>query len=297
MRRIYLSIVILICVIFFTSLLINAESNELLLLISNVYYDKDYDIGLIGPEILVDRGGKWREAGLKDLWIGQQFKTFSMEGESEIRHPLNITVNFIDDYVAQCEVKKKSLGSFGSMAVYDKNKEFNYIGIGPLIEPQEIDREINLELQDVFVDDKNIIDRLYKVIKNDFYNIKKDFPVNVQLNIKDYLLGDLNGDGSNDIILILGDKYFGAPESGPAVIIAYVKIDGEFNRIPISYWEKTSDFTSWPKLLFTKDFNKDNTEELFIGEANSDSTVPIVYSWFDNGLQKVFHGKRELWKW
>lgn len=301
MRRLYINIAILISVMF-SSLIVSAENNDPFLLISTVYYFNDDDTGYLGPEIVIDCDGNWRQADLKDLWIGQQFQTFLVEGESEIKEPIIITVKYIDEYIAQCNVEPKIDSSFLSMAVYkkagnDKNKKINFNAIGPLIELQKTDEKTNLLLHELFVEDEaNIIEKLYNVINNDFINIKNYFQKDVQMNIKDYLLGDLNGDGIDDIVVILGDKYFGAPESGPAVIIAYLQIDGKYFRLPISYWEETSDYYSWPKLLFTKDFNDDNAEELFIGEATSDSTVPIVYSWFGNGLRKVYQGKIEFWK-
>jgi hypothetical protein len=297
-------LIILLVIPMFTVFATTSRPN---LVISKIRF-VDERTGVFYPEIAVDSDGTWREATIHDIWIGQKFKLFMDldEKSKSINNNFSIVVSKIDDlpaeFQSQNQIEKEGwyFGTFYNKPVF-ANK-----GIGKLIKPEPVNPKIKDDYTQLPQTQTNRKLTLEKIVKLDWVNIKKDFPKLMSQNIESYVTGDINGDGRKDYILILGENTFGSQNSGPAAVIIYLNNHGKMERVPVSFWKGTSDLTSFPQLLFTKDFNGDKAEELFISDSNTDSQIPIVYSWFkdkngswfkdDSGLMLIYYGENEFWQ-
>ncbi len=271
------------------------------LVISTISFDNEKS-GVFYPEITVDTDGTWREATIRDIWVGQEYKLFMTLNEKKdtINNNFRIVVNNVDDIPGkfQSQTKPKNAKNYYYFGIYYNKPRFFNKGIGKLIKPKRVNSVIKNDFKKINETNANTKELLGKIVKLDWINIKKDFPKLASQNIHSYIAGDINGDNIKDYILIIGENTFGSQNSGPAAVIAYFTNKGKIERLPVDFWEKTSDETSFPELLFTKDFNGDKAEELFISDSDIDTKIPIVYSWFEerNGLMMLYHGTREFWQ-
>lgn len=98
------------------------------------------------------------------------------------------------------------------------------------------------------------------------------------------------------IIISLGNYYSKSTGGFPgAVVIAYISDKGSYKRYPIESWKEADDNYGFPMLLFVKDLNNDGTDELFIADADSDNSRPIIYAWDTGKLIQLYFG-RDLWQ-
>ena len=293
MRRFTLVILLIMSIILVNN--IDAQSKPILVISSTVFNFGDN--GIIYPEIAVNGDGTWREAAINDLWVGQEFKVFIEKDYQLQEEPSKIVlkVNSIDNENGYFDNKTNGLeGNDSAYGLYSITKPFINKGIGLLIKP----KTINYLAQKEFTKNQaNISRMLENVVKYDETNIKKDFQVIFPTTIKKFMIGDINGDQKNDYVLVLGGDFGGSEDNVlGAVVIAYISDHNQYERLPIMSWKKASDYYGWPGLLLMKDFNGDNAEEVFIADCDSDTSIPIVYSWFKdkNGLMKLLQGERAL---
>ncbi len=265
-----------------------------ILVISSTLYDAYNNKGLIYPEIAVDQNGKWREATKNDLWIGQQFSAFTKLNHEIKDLNKQITIKSNIQLPAEFTFNNNLIGEKRFYCTYSKLTKFKNQGMGKTIKPKPMNIEAERVLKK-FIKGRIEKDKLQHIVDLDYKNIIKDFPELTSRNVNDYMIGDINGDKINDYVFILGENTFGNAGSGAAAVICYICVVGDYKRIPIQFYKRTSDETGWPQLLFIKDFNGDKAGEVFIAYADSDTSIPIVYSWFGDGLRLLFQGNRELW--
>ena len=282
MRSFILGILI-ICI--FTSACLAATQKPILVL-STCSFEDGKSGALIWPEIAVDPDGKWRKATVKDLWRGQEFKTINgfRDEWPELKFKVNSTPQNIPVPVSSNDKWK---GSWKVQVVYSKNQPFTNKGTGEIIKPEEVDPDALKE----FKLGMSVEKMLHNVVKADWKNIKKDFPNQTSTKVTSFLVGDINGDGGTDYILVLGAFSSNGTERTAESVLMYVKENGVYKRYPVRSWF-SADFG--PVLLWTKDFNGDNRDEIFIGETDFKETIPFVYSWSSEGLIKLYEGQESF---
>ena len=282
----FLSLLFFVLLIFF----VQANSKPVMV-ISTISYTSDNNCSLY-PEIAVDENGIWREATINDIWHGQKMKLFdkdaSIKNKKLIKNSQEIVVEKVNKTSVSLLYKLKedcySFGVYYSDFKYKINSDEKTINMKP----------INQVAKKYFVKSKTGIKFLNEVLKSDLENINKDFKKTFLPIVKDVMIGDVNGDGCKDYILIIGSADFQEKPLRPVAIIVYVSYKQEYQRISLDLYEKPNDEYGWPKLLFIHDFNGDKKEEIFIGNCDSDTTTPIVYSWFGNGIKMIYYAEKEL---
>lgn len=261
----------------------DAASKRPILVFGTCSFEEGKSGGVIWPEIAVDPDGKWRKATIHDLWYGQEFKTFNYFGEQwpELKFRVHGTLKNLP--VAASSSTTKWKGSWTVQVVYSKNHPFTNKGTGEIMKLEEVDSAALKEFKPGISPEKI----LQNVVKADWKNIKKDFPNQTSSKVTSFLVGDVNGDGSTDYVLTLG-RFAGSTDARSAEsVLMYVKDNGVYKRVPIRSW-LSADFG--PVLLWTRDFNGDKADEIFIGETDSEETIPFVFGWSGEGLIKLYEG-------
>lgn len=293
-RRILL-VAFLLMPIFF-NIPVNADSKPVLVLASvafqnKMYHGINYRSGEIYPEIAINQDGTWREAGIEDLWVEQEFITYARNdfAKSVGRVKVKSLKDFSGLLYETMEDHKYSVCFWG---IYAGKKYFRQQGTGERIEGKVLDKEILKE----FSPDKYIKHLLKNVLESDWENIQKDFTVEFSSKLWSYLTGDLNGDRKKDYIIALGEYYNGLEGKAPgAVVVAYISQGAKYKRFPVHAWNEATDQSGFPMLLFTCDFNGDGAEELVIADADSDTIRPMVYGWEGGKLIVLYFG-RQFWQ-
>jgi len=239
------------------------------------------------PDIVIGEDGVWRVGENNDLFNKQIFTIFKGPKNEKLSSVVSIENNNGElPLLISNQGKLKS--GFRYWAYYTNNKPFKNKGIDEIIVPKQIKQNIVSELQK-----NNTKQTIKKATNNDLVNIGHDFKMKINGNILQYSKGDLNGDNIQDYIIALG-KGYGLPGEG-IVVVVYISDKNTFKRLSVKSWKNNSDYVSGPDSFILKDVNGDKAEELFIIASDSDCSYPLVYSWFNNGLQKVYAGKTELW--
>lgn len=254
----------------------------------------DINGSFLYPEVAIDENGKWREATIDDLWLNQKFAVFPYsytESIDAFQFNLEGSITSISRLPVKLNTNINITKSSFCWGIYSKNIKFNNIGIDKAIFPENICNKAKSEFSNK-LETKNLITN---VVEYDWDNIQKSFPIKLYPSVVESMNGDLNGDGITDYVLLIGAGGFGNSEAAGAALIVYLSVNQEMKRLSVDYWEKTSDYSGWPKLLFMRDFNSDNAQELVISHSDTDTDTMIVYSWSKNGLVKVFEGKDAIW--
>lgn len=284
MKRIMILIVLIGAVIFACG----ATSSKPILVISSCFPEAGTNGGSIFPEIAVNPDGSWRQAVARDLWVGQEFSIMKDYWDQDANG--KVKVNAIgQELPASFRADLKFKESADYYAVYSNGKRFVNKGVGKVIKPESVNATAQSEY---LKQGPDVQQRLQNVVKADWANIKKDFPRQLSAKVDAFLAGDFNGDNLTDYALILGEG-FGGGGPGTAAVVIYLREAGSVKRIPVGAWSLNGD--TWPLLVLARDFNGDKAEELIIGEADSDTTTPIVYGWSQGGLMKLYHSKVEFW--
>ncbi|HEX3047059.1 MAG TPA: hypothetical protein VHY08_20065 [Bacillota bacterium] len=301
-KKIAIRLILLLIGLTLSHLIVNANLTKPPIVFSTISLHNDSQLGLLSPEITVDRNGVWREASLHDLGVGQKFHFFVQN--DFLAHTVGeVNVGKLTEPFAQVSTNTKIKENESFWGFYSTGQKIKFQGIGEVLKPEIISEAAQQELaRPQVTEPAGVKMMLQKVIQSDWANILRDLPVGAQwvknaepaLNIESFLTGDLNGDKNPDYVLIIGAGGFGNENSGPAAMVVYITSHTQYQRIPIDYWKTTDDYKGWPQLLFIKDLNDDRAAELFIAHSDSDTNVPIVYSWAGQGFIKVYEGKNEL---
>ena len=284
MRRVFI-LLILIVLLGVISTVTNCANRPLLVFTSVIYIDESY--GMLYPEVAVDKNGKWREATYYDIWEGQSFVTFDntdigeviVKNDPKSAEDLPVEIDIIDN----SKIEGYCFGFY-------KGGSFVNRGEGNLIKGKEVHKTIT---ENLFDSDIMISEMLQNVVSIDINNINDDFSLKLAPTVVDYLVGDINGDKQNDYVLVIGEKTIGSFDSDSSAIIIYLSGERKYQRIPVYCWERTNE--TWPELLFIKDVNDNGISEIFLAEADSDTSTLMVYEWNGNGLIKLFRANREMW--
>jgi hypothetical protein len=256
------------------------------LIVGQVNYNNEG--GKLVPEIAVNSDGSWREATLKDVWAGQEFELFGQTQNPILRG--KVEVNSVNGgYYVGCKAKDNS--DIGNLywGIYKAKQQFRNIGHGEAMKPKYI---INKVTQKALLDKKKGIKaRLQNVIKQDWRNIKKEFPRLPTSNLFDFMTGDINGDKKADYVLILSDVQ---NMKGEAVFI-YLSKGKNYTMVPIEYREYGNQYC-WFKLDFMMDLNGDAVKEIGILDQDGDTNSLTIYGWFkDRQAFMMLHTVDELW--
>jgi hypothetical protein len=265
---------------------VSMARTEPIFIFSSIRLESD-KLGLMYPEVAVNQDGTWRKSDIKDLWVDQKFNTFSqekIETEAVVSKvpdvlPVQIKTGFETEKIIFC---------FG---INTTQKIFENKATGTLNRPKNIDSKAQKELSKELTKSQ-----FKKVVELDWRNILNDYDYKeLLIKVVDCVSGDLNGDKKKDYVVILGDGPFHDDlfllkgTGGAAAVVAYVSEGKEYKRIPLDYWNST--LKSWPVIFFMRDVNGDNREELFLSNQDTGADHFIVYSWFNEGLKKLYGSK------
>lgn len=284
---------IIMCIVVFsimTNCLIFAEDRPILVF-SSIKFQKENG-GALVPEIAINADGTCRQATIKDVSTGQEFELLD-DKENPKSQGKVIANSFKDDYYVGFDAKDTFYSSVYYWGLYKAKQQFELVGQGEELKARY---EINGAVQKALLDPKkDIEERLENGIKADWANIQRQFPELGTSNIAEFMVGDVNGDGKEDYVLILGD--FSEIEGGAAIL--YLSNERAYSMIPINFWKYASYSESWPRLFFMMDFNGDGMQEIVITNSDSDSNYPKIYGWFKDrqALMMLYNGKQPFYAW
>lgn len=146
----------------------------------------------IYPEFSVDENGKLREATLSDFWIGQKFDAYT-ESEQTLRYKNRVEIESFGKYqgVLKKEAKPEEF-THDYWGIYLSLQKIIFKGNGKEVFGKIIIN--NNVIKDLLQKTNVLKDNLQIVVKDDFSDIKKVFPVRFNLNIWGCMSGDINGD-------------------------------------------------------------------------------------------------------
>lgn len=241
--------------------------------------------GILVPEFAINSDGSWRKAIPNDIRIGQELELYDRTQNPILQGKIVVNL-FEDDYYLQCNNLDENLLWNDYWGINKTNQRFQIVGQGKAIKPQYMIRETaSKALLDLKQDIK---ERLQNVVKADWLNIQNQFPKLKTSNISDFMVGDINGDGKDDYVLILSDLEHMKGEG----LFIYLSNGRNFEMIPIRYREYDDNYFCWFMLDLMMDFNGDGTKEFMVLDVDGDSCSPRIYGWNTDsrGLMKLYEG-------